>query len=238
MDTGNLKKAMKIYNLLIKQGQINLEDEREIRTYYEDDEIKKILEIVVVESETNLFLHKNTLYLVPEIGNKLLSYDNLELKATIFPNSSTLGVYLLHSGYYIIVTFLSYMYQYNDNNISVRPWIGIDSLMKLIGDSLSNFMEESSFEQIENELNFNISTVAKFWIGLTDYKDEKNLRGQKSKVGIIENTMLFLQKNQLVIVNDEQIRTTDRLNDIVRHYYAKGDREYIIMKLLEDKLYA
>jgi hypothetical protein len=224
-------KALGIYNQLLRDGLIDLNDNKLIFQDYESEEVKELLEIIAVESRAYIFENKKRLYLIPEIDNTLIAYSNDELKNSILGYKYKIPD--LFVCYYIAISIFSLMYSAKGYLKKVKEYISVTELESIISKTLGEFERDENIEQIENENEFNIREVAKKWIGLKEYKDDKDIR-QKSRIGFICCTCEFLSKHDILNLTNEgtQIRTTDKLDKIMLNYYTHPDREYKLINLL------
>lgn len=225
-------KTLIIYNQLLRDGEIDLNQNKFILQDYESEDIKELLETIAVQSGTYIFENKNKLYLIPEIDNTLISYSNEELKNSILGH--TYKISDLFVCYYIAISLFSLMYSAKGYFKKIREYILVTELANVITKSLANFLNYENIEEIENEYEFNIREVAKIWHSLKEYKDDKSIKRQKSRIGYIVSMCEFLSKHDIVSLTNEdtQIRTTDKLDKIMLNYYTHPDREYKLINLI------
>jgi len=239
-----LERATNIYHNLIKYGEINLEEESVIGTELQDDEIREIVDVLVTNAESFIFEINKTLYLIPEVENKILSFSNSEIKEEMLGSSSTYTMEYLYLCYYIFITFLSLIYEGEGYNPKTRDSVRIDEIRSEVDKRLKPHFNVDSDDPkyIDFKIKFNITIVSKLWNIAEEHKDRKNIKNQKSQIGLIDKTFEFFRRQGLVQITNRKIEITPtkKLDEIIKQYYTHPGREHSLIKLfggVEDEQY-
>lgn len=232
-----LEKATSVYHTLLKYGEINLDEESVISTELQDEEIKEMLDVLVTNAESFIFEVNKMVYLIPEIENKVIAFNNSEIKEEMLGSSSAYTMEYLYLCYYIFITFLSLMYEGEGYNPKTRDSIRIDDLRSEVDKRLKphfNLSPEDEPQVIDFKIKFNITAVSKLWNTAEEHKDRKNIKNQKSQIGLIDKTFEFFRKQGLVQITNRKIEITPtrKLDEIIKQYYTHPDREHSLIKLL------
>ena len=91
-------------------------------------------------------------------------------------------------------------------------------------------------KNIDRQLNYNFSAIAKFWLDLSAY-DEKIVQYSLStgtRVSYIFKTIRFLKEQGLAnIDNENEIFTTNKMDALVMGYYPENNRKKEILSFIE-----
>ncbi|MFZ5969400.1 MAG: DUF6063 family protein [Bacillota bacterium] len=225
--------GLKLYKRLLEEGMIDLEtDSIYAKDYYEEG-VKDLVYDIAENMDTSLIEVSNKLYLVPHLGNTFLIYSNQELLKDI-----VLGKYFdiphLYLAYYVAITIFCEFYSAENYFRHTKSFVLVGDIVKTITDRLKELNENEDIERIETEYQFNIKALYERWIKLDTYKEDKDDKKQKSQVRFITKVVEFFSKQDILELreNDTEVRPTERLHAIMKHYYAEPGREAAILSLV------
>ncbi|WP_058484990.1 DUF6063 family protein [Defluviitalea phaphyphila] len=216
--------AIRIYNKLIEKGEINIVDEPELFYDYSQEEVRQLLDIIEREANCNILKINNSIYLIPSLNNEFLGFKPSEIK-NIFGGEANMIDYYLYC--YIIVCILYKFYSSKNKNAKVVDFVPVDSLKEFISNRLEEIASKEDKKKLEEEHSFNIIKVYYKWDSLLDDHETRT----KTKKGVIKKIIGLLERQGLMYLdNEENIRTTKKLDDIMNFFYLDIERKEEIEK--------
>ena len=90
-------------------------------------------------------------------------------------------------------------------------------------------MDREEIGKLEEEYSVNLATCMELWMNLMVDHESK----RRTKTRIIENVVSILEDHRLAYMVENQIRTTKKLDILMRQYYLNADRVKLISEAFE-----
>jgi hypothetical protein len=75
-------------------------------------------------------------------------------------------------------------------------------------------------DRLETEYGINLASCVEIWLNmLVDHESKR-----RTKLRVIENVVKLLEEHKLAYIVENQIRTTRKLDVLMRQYYLSTDR--------------
>jgi hypothetical protein len=213
--------ALKIFRILVEQGELGREDYGDLFVEYLDSEVQSILNNFEEEMDCTIKKIGNTLYLLPNYDNSILGFRNKEWREWLGSTATNVDVYL---AYYITMFILFKFYSGKNKNPKKLEFL---RLVNLIDDLDKRFdailqKEEAEVQKTEEEQGLNLLKIARYW--REKVADEENKK--KTKYAVVRRICKLLENEKLIylIDDDNEIRTTRKLDDIMTYYYLNDSR--------------
>jgi hypothetical protein len=214
-----MKSAIRIFKLLILSGEINRKEHFDLYSEYIDGNVQEILSIFEEEFECKFLNFDDTIYLVPKLDGFILGNKPAEFRQYFGSNATQRDVYL---GFYIIMYIFYEFYSGANRDPKKVDFIQISHLISALDERFERLevLNEVEIDELEEKYMINIQSSIKLWSALfTDHESKR-----KTKYKIIRNACKILEEQKLAYVVEEQIRTTPKLDALMRQYYLHADR--------------
>lgn len=216
-----VKIALKIFRILVEQGELNRGEYGDLFVEYLDTEVQSILNSIEEEMDCSIKKIGNTLYLLPNYDNSILGLKNKDWREWMGSNATNLDVYL---AYYITIFILFKFYGGKNKNPKRLEFLRIANLIDELDTRFDSLLleEEVEVKNKEEELGLNILKIARYW--KEKIVDEENKK--KTKYAVVRRICKLLENEKLLylIDDDNEIRTTRKLDDIMTYYYLNDSR--------------
>ncbi len=227
----DIRKAMRLYNYLLEQGQLTVGSDKELFESFSNTAIREIIEAFQEESRVSIKKYDDTIYFIPSVDNDFLGYKRAELKKEIFPRTEMRNIDLFLA-MYIMLQFTSEFYSGKGANVKIRDLIQLGELDEKITERLELF-SQSEDKSVDEASNLAITDIAKYWFTLTNEDDSAALRTRR---WYISQVMNFLKKEDLINIQDETvIIPTSKFNRLAANYFLNYDRLGDINRILNEK---
>jgi hypothetical protein len=216
----DIKKSIRIYNFLQQNGELTLNDDKEIYTSYSDENVKEILKAIGEEAKVYIRKYDDTIYLIPEVENEFLGYKRAELKKEIFGRTDTRNIdYYL--AMYIIILLITEFYGGKGSKVRTRDFIEIGDIDEKITDKLETFINHDN-EASKFSAGIAIIDISKHWFTLINEDEAKSVRTRR---WYIYQVCSFLKKEKMINIQDDTIIIpTNKLNRLVANYFLNFER--------------
>lgn len=223
--------AIAIYNKLLQYGEINIVNNSELYTYYNDEDTYEILLKITESSNVTIKKVDEIIYILPNIDNDLFGFSDKEIRDKLYSGSSKVDLYLFQ---YIVLIILGKFYSSTGDSPKLLTSISINDLITYVSSSLNVLNSDESVEEIENTYEINIKALAIKWNGLLT-QDDISKTSLKTKRGILLRTIKFLEDEKLIKYYEDEdiIKTTRRSDDIMKSYFLNYERKEKIYEFLE-----
>lgn len=226
----DIRKAMRLYNYLLEQGELTAKDDKELFQYFSDIKIREIIEAFSEESRVSIKKYDDTIYLIPNVDNEFLGYKRAELKKEIFPRGDMKNIDLFLA-MYIMIQLTSEFYCGKGANVKIRDLIQLGELDEKITERLELF-SDSEDKSVDEESGLVITDIAKYWFTLTNEDDAAAFRTRR---WYISQVMAFLKKENLINLQDETvIIPTTKFNRLVANYFLSYERLEDINRIINE----
>lgn len=223
MQGDKLSNAIKIFNELLRNGEINTSENPEVYSYFIDNETFEIL--LKIAETSNVIIKKinEIIYLLPNMDNDLFGFSDKEIREELYSATNKVDNYLFK---YIILIIIGKFYSSTGDNPKLLSHISLNDLINHVTSSLSSAHNNENVTQIEDAYKINIESLYSKWEGLL-IKDETSYSSLKTKRGVLLRTIRFLESQNLIkyYKNEDIINTTRRCDDIMKNFYLSYDRK-------------
>jgi hypothetical protein len=210
---------------LMQKRQFDLNDPI-CRPFLQDPDLFGRLEAVAASFECEVLMYNGTLYLIPNADNTYLGYSRAQLKNTLLKGTENLGHYYLYM--FIILLILVEFYGTEYGRGHSRDFIQIGIFMNKVRDALKNGTEmQENDSQIPFERMLAIYEQMEEGIGTAK---------RASQYGCIRLVCKFLESQGLInwMENEDQIRTTRKLDDLSDALLRSDEGYQAMMKMAEE----
>lgn len=225
----SMKSAIKIFKELVLSGELNKKEDFDLYSSFIEIDVQEILSLFEEEFECKFLNFDDTVYLVPKLDGFILGQKPAEFRQYFGSNATQKDVYL---GYYIIMYIFYEFYSGANRDPKKVDFIQINHLITKLDERFTRLesLDEEATEDLEEEYMINIQSSVKLWNALlTDHETK-----QKTKYNIIRKVCKILEDQKLVYIVEEQIRTTNKLDTLMRQYYLHADRLTSINRAFEE----
>jgi hypothetical protein len=228
--------AYRLHQTLMIKGEIHKKKDGELYRMYLDPDIREVLHRVFLPIDQAIIVKADdALYLVPEVQNDAFSYTNEELRHLVKLKDNK----ELYFAQFIWMNVISEFYgeQFLLTG-ETRSFIKVDEILNKVKDLMRKFgkLPEEDLNELSVQYELNISGMLEVWHSLSEVTDKvKDLsKSHKKDYGFFLKVLAFLEKENLIVVKEEEIVMTEKMKSIVGHYYHQETRINEIKKLLND----
>ncbi|HEY5563038.1 MAG TPA: DUF6063 family protein [Clostridiaceae bacterium] len=226
-----IRKAMRLYNYLLQQGELTAQEDNELFQSFSDMEIREIIEAFQEESKVSIKKYDDTIYFIPNVDNEFLGFKRYELKREIFPRGDTKNIDLFLA-MYILIQLTCEFYSGKGTNVKIRDLIQLGELDEKITERLELFAK-SEDKSVDDETSLAITDIAKYWFTLVNEDDSEDYRTRR---WYISQVMTFLKKENLINIQDETvIIPTVKFNRLASNYFLNYERLEDINRVFNEK---
>lgn len=216
-----LQKALKIFRIILEEGEIKRQEKFSLYKEFAEEDVRIVLNAIEKEFSCRFLDLNESIYLIPEIDSKTLNLSFKNFKDFFYSNTSNSELYLY---YYIFMYMLYEFYNGKNNNPKKITFLKVSNLINRLDDRFMKYEKLSSEEiqLLEEQFKVNIKTSAELWRGMIISQEQNN---KKNKITIIQKLLNVLSEQNLArIFDDDEIRTTDKLDALMSQFYLKMDR--------------
>lgn len=226
-----LIKATNIFNLLLENGQVDINENVEVYEALLDEDTNDILNTLANTSKLIIRRIDKYLYILPSMDNNLYGFKEKEIKERLFSGATKVDYYLFN---YIILVILNKFYSSGGDNPKLLQHISTNDLMQIISVSLKDSEGEDNSNDEKYDINFKL--ISDKWEGLL-IVDETSKGSLKTKRGFLLRVFKFLQEEELIryYENEDIIMTTKRCDDLMKNFFLSYERKELITKFLNTK---
>lgn len=225
----HFKSAVKIFKQLLMDGEISRKENSFLYGEYLEYEVQEALACFEEEFECKLLNFDDFIYLVPNINSQLISMQPSEFKKYFGSNATNKDVYL---GYYIIMFIFFEFYNGKNRDPKKTDFIQISHLISRLDERFDRLgkLAPDKIEMLEDDYRVNLSSSIELWTNMLVAHDSK----RKTKSNAVKNVCDILEDNKLAYVVENQIRTTKKLDILMRQYYLNADRTKLLLEAFEE----
>ena len=224
----HVKSAVKIFRLLLAQGEISKREQTFLYGEYLETDVQEVLSCFEEEFECKLLNFDDTIYLIPGINSQVIGIQPVEIKRYFGSNATNRDVYL---AYYIMMFIFYEFYSGKNRDPKKTDFIQISLLVNHLDERFERLgnMNREEMERLEDEYSVNLATCIELWMNLLVDHETK----RRTKTRIIEGVVGILEDHKLAYMVENQIRTTKKLDVLMRQYYLNADRVRLINEAFE-----
>lgn len=225
-----MKRVLQLFRKLVEAGCIDDKTDAELYVSFGDPDIREQLDEFAAELGFVLVTVPHRVYLVPEIGNSLLGFSTRELRESIASNARLLEAYLQS---YIIMVILWMFYGSKNRDPQRTTFLQIKDIVETLDRRLPAG-DAVFLEDWRQKADIDFSQLAVYWNSMHIQQEGK--RG--TRLGKVLAACRLLESQKLLWFYDDQreIRPTERLNDLMKHYYLSDERVSEINALFEGEI--
>lgn len=225
----HIKSAVKIFKQLLINGELSRKENPFLYSEYLEYEVQEVLSCFEEEFECKLLNFDDSIYLVANINSQIISMQPSEFRRYFGSNATNKDVYL---GYYIIMFIFYEFYNGKNRDPKKTDFIQISHLITRLDERFEQLgkLEPDKIEMLENNYRVNLSTSIELWTNMLVAHDSR----RKTKSNVIKNVCDILEDNKLAYVVENQIRTTKKLDILMRQYYLNADRTKLLLEAFEE----
>lgn len=214
-----MKSAIRIFKILIQNGELNKKENFDLYSSFIDNNVQEILSLFEEEFECKFLNFDEMVYLVPKLDGFILGKKPAEFRQYFGSTATQKDVFL---GYYIIMYIFYEFYSGANRDPKKVDFIQINHLITNLDERFVRLesLDEKETDELEEKYMINIQSSVKLWNALfTDHETK-----QKTKYNVIRKVCKILEDQKLAYVVENQIRTTRKLDTLMRQYYLHADR--------------
>jgi hypothetical protein len=215
-----IKTALKIFRILLEDGQLDRETNNELFIEYMDPQVQEVLNEFEEEMECKIIRINNTIYLLPNYDNSVLGFKTKDMREWIGTNAKLSDVYL---AYYIVMFILNQFYGGKNKNPKQREFMRVSTLIEELDKRLTAVLESGEETvAIEEKYSINFIRIAESWDSRRSYEERK----LTTKHGYVLRVCKLLEQEKLIrlVDDDKELRTTRKLDDLMLYYYLNDSR--------------
>lgn len=217
----NTKIAIKIFRILLENGQLDREEYSDLFIEYLNSEVQEIINVFEEEMDCKVIKLNNTIYLLPNYDNGLLGFKNKDFREWIGSNARLSDVYM---SYYITMFILFKFYGGKNKNPKQREFLRINTLIEELDNRFEGILKQNKEQTVlkEEELSINLISIAEAWNQKITLEDNK----RTTKFGTVLRILSLLEQEKLIRLMEEkkEIRTTKKLDDLMTYYFLNDSR--------------
>jgi len=215
-----IKSALGIYNRLLEAGEVSMKHDSELFMEYKKDEVRALLSQFEGELGFKILDAGNTVYMIPNLDNDVLAYVMREFRESIASNARMVDAYLQ---IYICMVIFYLFYGGKNTNPIQREFIQMKDLVAAIDQRMEKCLGDmETTEELEAQYSMNFSKIAELWMS----KQIGEMRKTSTKLGMLSKTCTLLEKEKLlrILQEGQEIRRTQKLDDLFLYYYLDENR--------------
>ena len=223
-----MNRALQIYKKLLADGQINDKNDLEFYTNYKDSEVRIMLTQFERELGFRLVEAKHTVYLVPNSDNELLSFTMKDIRESISSGARQVDSFLQC---YIIMVLLHMFFGGKNNDPKQIEFLQIKDIVQKL-DERFDTTSKARQDELEESYSINFRQISNIWRAKAVVQDGK--RTTKNELVLKACRLLIRQKLAEFRDNEREIKTTKRLDDLMKYYYLDEKRVQEILHIFEE----
>jgi len=215
-----IKSALGIYNRLLEVGEVSMKHDSELFMEYKKDEVRALLSQFEGELGFKILDAGNTVYMIPNLDNDVLAYVMREFRESIASNARMVDAYLQ---IYICMVIFYLFYGGKNTNPIQREFIQMKDLVAAIDQRMEKCLGDmETTEELEAQYSMNFNKIAELWMN----KQIGEMRKTSTKLGMLSKTCTLLEKEKLlrILQEGQEIRRTQKLDDLFLYYYLDENR--------------
>lgn len=223
-----MNRALHIYKKLLSDGQINDKVDPEYFTNYKDPDVRTLLTEFEKELGFRIIEAKHTVYLVPNSDNDLLSFSLKDIRESISSSARQVDAFLQC---YIIMVILHLFFGGKNYDPKQIEFLQIKDIVQKLDEKFDT-AAEGKMDELEERYSLNFRHIANQWRAKAAVHDGK--RTTKNEIVLKACRLLIQQKLMDFRDNEREIKTTKRLDDLMRYYYLDEKRVVEITAIFQE----
>jgi hypothetical protein len=221
-----IRSATKIYYQLLKSGELKRSYNKELyNEYVGSGEVQETLKYMAEESKCDILCVGDVLYMIPRPDNDIIGFN--------YKNDEDFKGVKDEADYYLSLYIVTAIFNEFFNSIAPMEFISIDELVKKVESRLLAASAREDVKELEGEYRYNIIALKDSWLAKENIPGDKDERAAKLtwsnqyRYGCIRRVAIFLANQGLVIYSkeDDEVRPTQKLNDLMNYYFLDNKRK-------------
>jgi predicted transcriptional regulator len=228
----NIRTASALLKVLMEEGRVTRSSHKDLFiSYISEVKIEEILSTMTEELDAEVLRVNNTLYLVPSSENELLGFRHRDTREWFGTAARQADAFL---AYYITALILNLFFGGKNRDPKQREFISlvhvVEEMDKRVSEALKN---REKTEEMDRQYSMNFEVCAQVW-DIKKGHEEGSRR--TTKMGFLLSVVRLLQQEGLLRIseNEKEVRTTEKLDDLMLHYYLREDRVSEIQKIFQE----
>lgn len=228
----NLRIASAILKVLMEEGQLTRSGHKDLfMAYLSEVKIVELLSVMTEELDAEVLRVNDHLYLIPSPENELLGFRHRDTREWFGTNARQSDAFL---AYYITAVILNLFFGGKNQNPKQREFLSLVLILEEVDRRLGEALQVSEkTQELDQEYSMNFQTCAQVW-DIKKGHEEGSRR--TTKMGFLLSVVKLLQQEGLLRIseNEKEVRTTQKLDDLMLHYYLHDDRVREIQKVFKE----
>ena len=228
----NIRTASALLKVLMEEGRVTRSSHKDLFiSYISEVKIEEILSTMTEELDAEVLRVNNTLYLIPSSENELLGFRHRDTREWFGTAARQADAFL---AYYITALILNLFFGGKNRDPKQREFISlvhvVEEMDKRVSEALKN---REKTEEMDRQYSMNFEVCAQVW-DIKKGHEEGSRR--TTKMGFLLSVVRLLQQEGLLRIseNEKEVRTTEKLDDLMLHYYLREDRVSEIQKIFQE----
>lgn len=212
ISTNDYLLATDIHAYLIENRTLTRDKNNELFNAYTNEGVQSLVKLIAQRHKAKVELIKNTIYLIPDRDNKLLTYTKTELKKAIF-KTSTYYEDDFNLANFVILELLTTLYNSTSEDLAMFQ-VSYSQFENRVSKSIDK-ASQYNLEELENEHNIAFINIINKWKSLKG--SDGNTKSKDTRFGFMSKVLTFLNNEGLIdwYENDLLIVPTTKLTDLV-----------------------
>lgn len=228
----NIRTASAMLKILLEEGQLTRESHRDLFiTYISEADIEETAGIMAEELEAEILRVKNTLYFIPFPENELLGFRHRDTREWFGSNVKQEDAFL---AYYISAVILHLFYGGKNQDPKQREFLSMIHVVEEVDRRTTIALHDPDKAAVlDEEHSMNFENCARLWDSKKVHEENSRIT---TKMGFLLRVVKLLAKEGLLRISEDEkeIRTTDKLDDLMLHYYLNDDRVQEIEEIFRE----
>lgn len=215
--------AIKIFKQLLSQGEFNRREQAFLYSEYLEPGVQEVLSCFEEEFECRFLNFDENIYLIPNSDSRLIGVQPGEIRRYFGASATNKDVCL---AYYIMMFILYEFYNGKNKDPKRTDFIQVGHLINRLDERFERIgnLGGEDVDRREEEYGVNLASCVEIWLSmLADHESKR-----RTKIRVIENVVKIMEEHKLAYIVENQIRTTKKLDVLMRQYYLSADRVKLI----------
>lgn len=228
----HIRTASALLKVLMEDGKLSRASHKDLfMAYISETQVEEILDAMMEELDAEVLRVSNTLYLIPSQENELLGFRHRDTREWFGSAARQVDAFL---AYYIVAVLLNLFYGGKNRDPKQREFLSLLHVVEELDSRTSEVLhQKEAAKELDQKVSMNFETCAQVW----DIK-KSHEEGSRSttKMGFLLRVARLLQMEGLLRISEDEkeIRTTEKLDDLMSHYYLKEERVQEIQRIFRE----
>jgi len=236
MKMENIRTASALLKVLMEEGKLTRTSHKDLfMSYISEMKVEEILDTMTEELDAEVLRVNNVLYLLPSQENELLGFRHRDTREWFGASARQTDAFL---AYYITAVILNLFFGGKNRDPKQREFLSllhvVEEMDRRTGEVLG---KKEAAKEMDQKVSMNFEICAEVWDIKKGHEEGSRTT---TKMGFLLRVVRLLQQEGLLRISEDEkeIRTTEKLDDLMIHYYLKEDRVQEIQKILREEDHA